>query len=247
MSVKLENISFDYNGRKILDSFNLEFPTHSFSSIVGTSGCGKTTLLNIISGVEKNFCGSIQYNFPNYHEKTPISYMTQENLLIPFYSVYENLTLILKIQGLENQNDKKYLDDLLKNFRLEQYLHYKPSQLSVGMKQKVALIRSFLILSPLMLLDEPFCALDYITRQYFIQELSFFQQKKQRTTILVTHDIDEAIFLSDVIYIFDRNGQGVKKLSVHLDQEKNIFETPLSSKFQKYKKELFQLIQSLSI
>jgi ABC-type nitrate/sulfonate/bicarbonate transport system ATPase subunit len=246
MALELQDISYFYQSRKILDNISLTIKEGQFVSIIGPSGCGKTTLLNIMSGFERNYQGNIiiKKEFKGYLNK-PLSFMTQKDLLIPFLTIYENLALALKIQKIPKNQIQQKIDTWLNPFKLEKNLLKKPSQLSGGERQRVSLLRAFLIPSFFMLLDEPFCSLDYITRIAFIQILKRLKKEEKKTVVLVTHDIDEALFLSDIIYCINKEGALKESFPITLNRE-DIYQALISQDFINYKKELIKYLKTIS-
>lgn len=183
-----------------LKNFNLTIFPGEFVSIIGPSGCGKTTLFNIISGIDKETSGTIF--FDENIEKSrrgKFGYMFQEPLLLPWRTIEENLVLGLDIRRISRKISLEKARALLKEFNLEKYADQYPSSLSGGMKQKVALLRTLLFNDTFLLLDEPFGALDQITRNSLQLWLKKVLKKFRTTTLFITHDIREAKILSDRI------------------------------------------------
>ncbi len=173
----IKNISFDVKEKEFL-------------SIVGTSGCGKSTLLNILAYLDISTSGTIKY----FKEKPIIGYMFQSDALLPWLTILENACLGLEIQGIKNEENINYTKNLLINYGLIDFLDKYPDQLSGGMKQRVALIRTLAIKPDILLLDEPFSALDYQTRLSVSNDVYEIIKNENKTVIMITHDIAEAIF-----------------------------------------------------
>lgn len=183
-----------------LKNFNLSIFSGEFVSIIGKSGCGKTTLFNIISGVDNQTSGII--SFDGNIEKSrrgKFGYMFQDSLLLPWRTVEENLILGLDIHRIPKKVSLKKARSLLKKFNLEKYAKEYPSTLSGGMKQKVSLLRTILFNDSFLLLDEPFGALDQITRNTLQLWLKKVLKKFNTTVLFITHDISEAKLLSNRI------------------------------------------------
>lgn len=161
-----------------------------FLSIVGSSGCGKSTLLNILSGLENASSGEIISNIENIK----IGYMLQEDALLPWLNVYENAIIGLKIQKNDTNANKAYVKELLIKYGLKNFLTKHPKELSGGMRQRVALIRTLAIKPDLLLLDEPFSALDYQSRLKVSDDVYKIIKAENKTVVMITHDIAEAIF-----------------------------------------------------
>lgn len=201
----IKNLSKNYsliNNKAVvvLKNFNLTVFVGEFVSIIGPSGCGKTTLFNIIAGVERETSGTISLdgNVDNLR-RGKFGYMFQEPLLLPWKTVEENLILGLDVRRIPRKISVKKARTLLKEFNLEKYKDEYPSTLSGGMKQKLALLRTLLFNDSFLLLDEPFRALDQITKNNLQLWLKKVLKKYKTTVLFITHDIREAKFLSDRI------------------------------------------------
>ena len=207
----IKNLSKNYllsNKKTVtaLKNFNLKVFPGEFVSIIGPSGCGKTTLFNIIAGVEEQTFGTISLdgNIENSRQGK-FGYMFQNPLLLPWRTIKENLILGLDIKKVSKEIAFKKAFSLLKEFNLEKYEDQYPSVLSGGMKQKVSLLRTLLFNDSFLLLDEPFGALDQITRQSLQLWLKQVLKKFMTTTLFITHDIREAKLLSDRIIELKKN------------------------------------------
>lgn len=194
----LENIGKDFGNLEVLKDINLEVKKGEFVSILGPSGSGKTSLFRIISGLDQADRGQI------YRENKEIGYMPQDDSLLPWKNLEDNIALPLLLKGKEKEEIKEAYYDLLPFFGLEGFEKYYPSQLSGGMKQRAALLRTFLTGADLLLLDEPFAALDAITRISLQEWLLTVWEKFETSILFVTHSIEEAIYLSDRIYVLSR-------------------------------------------
>jgi ABC-type nitrate/sulfonate/bicarbonate transport system ATPase subunit len=208
--------SFSLNNNQyisVLNKINFSVFPKEFISVIGPSGCGKTTLFNIISGVDEQSSGTI---FLDGHivnaRQGKFGYMFQEPLLLPWRTVTENLILGLDILNVPKEIAKKKACLLLKQFNLETFACQLPLVLSGGMKQKVALLRTILFNNSFLLLDEPFGALDQITRTTLQLWLMKVIKKFMITTLLITHDIREAILLSDRIIVLSNRPAKIQKI-----------------------------------
>jgi len=196
--------SFTVNGAElpVLKEISLHVNSGEFVSLIGPSGCGKSTLFNIICGLLNPDSGEV---ILGNEEKSPakevISYMPQKDLLLPWRSVLNNVILAREITGENKETIKEQAVQLLPLFGLEGFENCYPSELSGGMRQRAALMRTMLARKRLLLLDEPFGALDAITRTDMQRWLLEVWSKFKQAILLVTHDIDEAIFLSDRVYV----------------------------------------------
>lgn len=221
---------------EVLGNINLSLPENGFVSIIGPSGCGKSTILRILAGLEDDYSGSILVDgteLKNFSGK--FSYMPQKDLLMPWRTVYKNIVLPLEISSKADKADSLGVKNLIREFGLEGFENFYPSQISGGMRQRAGLLRTFLMDSDVMLLDEPFGALDAITRikmqEWLLQVLS----EHKKSVLFVTHDIEEAIFLSDRVYVLsDRPACVVDTLFIELPRPRT-HEMLSTHEFLKYK------------
>lgn len=183
-----------------------------FLSILGPSGCGKSTLLNIISGLLKQSSGTVTYNNePIRNNLDKIGYMFQKDHLFDWTSVWNNVILGLKIKGLLTDENIARVEALLDNYDLTKFKDHKPTELSGGMRQKVALIRTLALNPKILFLDEPFSALDYQTRLNVCDEIHQIIKLEGKTVIMVTHDIGEAISTSNRIIVLSKRPSVIKR------------------------------------
>lgn len=211
MKLSVRNLSYSYDGQRVLEKLNMDVKTGEFVSILGPSGCGKSTLLNILAGMLKPETGSVQVDGQEIHGVTPhFAYMPQSDLLFPWLTILDNVCLYGKVQKL----GKDFRERAAANFEafgLAGYENAYPRQLSGGMRQRAAFLRTAMCTADILLLDEPFGALDVITRADMQNWLQEKRAALGRTTVLVTHDIDEAIYLSDRILMMDGSPAGFQK------------------------------------
>lgn len=212
-----------------------------FIAIVGPSGCGKSTLLSLISGLLTPESGTILLHGRDIKDsKTDIGYMLQKDHLFEWRTIYSNLKLGLEIQKKDTPENRKHIDELLKSYGLSKFKNAKPSQLSGGMRQRAALIRTLALNPGLLLLDEPFSALDYQTRLSVCDDIASIIKKEHKTAILVTHDLSEAISVADrVIVLTKRPGRIRKIVPIQIDMEER---TPMKSRNAPEFKDYFNLI-----
>ncbi len=220
-AVELKHIKMNYQEESgetaaIHDvSFSVE--PGEFVSIVGPSGCGKSTLLSIICGLIKPSSGSVWVQGECVDKPNPaLGYMLQRDQLLEWRNILNNALLGLEIQKRMTPENIDYVDMLLDKYGLGDFKYKRPSALSGGMRQRAALIRVLALKPDLLLLDEPFSALDYQTRLYVADEIGSIIRQENKTAILVTHDISEAVSLSDRVIVLSRRPSVVK------------FETPIS-------------------
>lgn len=224
-----------------LNDINLTVETGQFVSVVGPPGCGKSTLLSLISGLIKPESGEIKINGqPPEHSNTHVGYMLQKDNLFEWRTVYGNVLLELENQKKVTKTTTKNVDTMLKNYGLNGLKNVRPSQLSVGMRQKVALIRTLALEPDLLLLDEPFAALDNRTRLRICNDICGILRKENKTVILATHDLSEAISMSDVVVVLSKRPGTVKKIvPIQLSKENR---TPISSRSAPQFKNYFNAI-----
>ena len=232
--LELQDISHSYHGMEgettALSHLSFSLKQGDFVSIVGPSGCGKSTLLSIISGLIPPENGKVNLNGSH------IGYMLQKDHLLEWRSVYRNIILGLEVQHKVSPETRDKAHKLLKQYGLEQFANAKPSELSGGMRQRVALIRTLILEPDLLLLDEPFSALDYQSRLAVGDDIGQIIRRENRTAILVTHDLAEAISLGDRVIVLTERPASVKTIvPITFPAEKN---TPLlrrnTSEFNEY-------------
>ena len=208
--VELKNISLKYQTpnaeTEAIRDISLSVYKGEFISIVGPSGCGKSTLLSIISGLITPSSGSILKD-----ANLRPGYMLQKDHLFEWRTILANTLLGLEIKNELTDESKKYAEELLERYGLSDFKNHRPSELSGGMRQRAALIRTLAIKPDILLLDEPFSALDYQTRLSVSDEIGTIIKKENKTAILVTHDISEAISLSDRIIVLSKRPAKVYK------------------------------------
>lgn len=186
----LKKIYHDELGETLaIDNINIDINEKEFISIVGPSGCGKSTLLSILAGLEKKSDGNISIN-----SDVKLGYMLQNDSLFPWRTVYDNCLLGLEVKNKLNDDTIKNVLSLLKQYGLYEFKDKYPRNLSGGMKQRVALIRTITLNPDILLLDEPFSALDYQTRITLSEDLYNIIKKENKTAIMVTHDLAELRF-----------------------------------------------------
>ncbi len=238
--LQLKDISLSYHTKEgevlALCGINFNVEKNEFVSIVGPSGCGKTTILSLIAGLLKSTKGEVLLDGEKISKDTNIGYMFQRDNLFPWRTIYKNVCIGLEIKHKKkDQQSLQHVEDLLKKYGLYEFRNSYPSQLSGGMRQRAALIRTLCLKPKILLLDEPFSALDYQTKLSVCDDVHSIITKEKQTAILVTHDISEAISVSDRVIVLSKRPAKVK--SIQTIDLKNI-ESPLkrreSPKFSKY-------------
>ena len=231
--LEVKNICKTYqaqNGEiEALRNISFDVKEGEYISIIGPSGCGKSTLLSIIAGLENKTSGEICID-------GKIGYMLQKDNLLEWRTIYKNVLLGLEIQKENTDENKKYVEELLKKYGLYEFKDKYPTQLSGGMRQRVALIRTLAIRPNILLLDEAFSALDYQTRLMVTEDIYKILKNENITALMVTHDISEAISMSDRVIVLSHRPAIVKKIyDIDFEMEDR---TPLNCrekpKFSKY-------------
>ncbi len=220
--IKLENLSksfaMDGGTLHVLEAVDFYAADGEFVAVIGPSGCGKSTLLNIIAGLEEPTEGSILLDGrPATQRLGEVAYMHQKDLLLPWRTVLDNAVLGLEIQGVRRVEARDRAQELLEQFGLRGFEKSYPWTLSGGMRQRAAFLRTVLADQEVILLDEPFGALDALTRVKMQEWLLHIWDDLKKTVVLITHDVDEAILLSDRVYVLTaRPGQVKLVLPVDL-------------------------------
>ena len=213
---------------KALDKLSIKIKKGDFVAIVGSSGCGKSTLLTIISGIDKDYDGVIK----TLTDSNNIGYMLQQDALLPWLTIKENCMLGLKIKGIK---DETYVNNLIQKYGLEKFKNKKPDTLSGGMKQRVALIRTLATNPDILLLYEPFSALDYQTRLSVENDIYNIIKEENKTAIMVTHDIFEAISMACKVIVLTNRPAKVKNIyDICLDDKKDPISNRNDKKFSYY-------------
>lgn len=210
--LKLENVSLTYQTKtdeiKAIDKMSFGLNKGEFVSIIGPSGCGKTTVLSMIAGLLKPTSGKITFS----EDGNKIGYMLQKDHLFPWRTIEKNILLPLEIKKLKDDAHVAYVNGLLKKYGLYDFKKNYPDELSGGMRQRVALIRTLAASPDILLLDEPFSALDYQTRLAVCDDVYNIIKSENKSSILVTHDISEAISMSDKIVVLSKRPSRVKHI-----------------------------------
>lgn len=208
LSVKNLSKTYQTSDCEVCAIKNISFDVEEgdFISIIGPSGCGKSTILSLLSGLINKSSGTIDYSNLSF------SYMLQEDCLLPYLNVFDNCIIGLKIKKIENIENKNYVLKLLDKYKLKDFIYKFPYELSGGMKQRVALIRTLSIKPDILLLDEPLSALDYQSRISIGKDIYNIIKEERKTVIMVTHDINEAISFSNKIIVLTNRPSTIKKI-----------------------------------
>ena len=236
--LEVKNLKKSYHTLKneitALDDISFSVNKGEFISIVGPSGCGKSTILSILSNLINKSDGEI-----NINKNTNIAYMLQDDCLLPFKTILENCLIGLEINNCLNKDNKKYVINLLNTYGLGDFINSYPKNLSGGMRQRVALIRTLAIKPDILLLDEALSSLDYQSRLAISDDLYNIIKKENKTAIMVTHDIGEAISMSDKIIVLTNRPAKIKNIyEIKYDNKS----TPMNNRKTKEYNKYFDLI-----
>ncbi|MGN6217826.1 MAG: ABC transporter ATP-binding protein [Solirubrobacterales bacterium] len=202
-AILLREVEHAYGELRTLDRLDLEVPAHGVIGLVGPSGCGKSTLLELICGLREPSGGSVAVGGESAAERrlARCAYMPQRDLLLPWYSAIDNASLALRNQGMRRGAARSAAAALFERFGLAGFEAARPAELSGGMRQRVAFLRTLIAGKPVLALDEPFASLDAITRAEMQEWLASALRGDPRTVVLVTHDVEEALYLCDRVAV----------------------------------------------
>ena len=239
--LEVKNISKKYQSKQgeiqALQNVNFRIKSGEFVSIIGPSGCGKSTLLSIISGLEPKTTGEIYIEGNKIEGISPkIGYMLQKDCLLEWRTIWNNVMLGLELKGIKTKESKQYVEKLLKKYNLYDFKDKYPQELSGGMRQRAALIRTLAVKPKTLLLDEAFSALDYQTRIMVTNDIYNILRKEKITALIVTHDISEAISMSDRVLVLTKRPGTIKdihKIDFEIEN-RNPINCRESPKFSKY-------------
>lgn len=215
--LEVKNIGKKYQNKEgeilALKNVNFRVKKGEFVSIIGPSGCGKSTLLSIIAGLEEKTTGEIYIEGEKVNRiSSKIGYMLQRDCLLEWRNILSNTMFGLEVKGKKDNVNKEYVLELLKKYNLYEFKDKYPSELSGGMRQRVALIRTLAVKPKILLLDEAFSALDYQTRIMVTNDIYYILRKEKITAIIVTHDISEAISMSDRVLVLSKRPGTIKDI-----------------------------------
>lgn len=241
--LQVKQVSKSYGTEQIIENISLELNEGELVSLLGVSGGGKTTLFNIIAGLSKPDNGEVILDGENITAKPGrVSYMLQKDLLLPYKNIADNVALPLVIRGMKKKDARAKAIEHFDEFGLAGTEKKYPAQLSGGMKQRAALLRTYLFSERVALLDEPFSALDMLTKSSMHQWYLNVMEKIKLSTLFITHDIDEAILLSDRIYLLTGKPGTITKEIVIKEPKPRRKDFNLSDEFLAYKKEIIDVL-----
>lgn len=248
--LKIQDITKKYqakNGEIIaIEKIQFGVKPGEFISIIGPSGCGKSTLLSIIAGLEPKTTGKILLEGKEITNISPkIGYMLQKDSLLEWRTIYQNVIFGLEVKHMKDKENEEYVLNLLKKYKLYEFKDKYPNQLSGGMRQRVALIRTLAIKPKILLLDEAFSALDYQTRIMVTNDIFHILKNEKITVLIVTHDISEAISMADRVIVLSQRPATIQNIhTIDFEMENR---TPIncrnSPKFSKYFNDLWKELE----
>lgn len=240
----VNNISVSFGGNKIIEDISIELNKGEIVCLLGVSGAGKTTLFNVVSGLLYPGTGNVLLDDSDITGQAgKVSYMLQKDLLLPFKTVIDNVALPLIIKGEKKKKARETASGFFKDFGLEGTEKLYPHQLSGGMRQRAAMLRTYLFSDEIALLDEPFSALDTITKSNMHKWYLDVMEQIKLSTIFITHDIDEAILLSDRIYIMTgKPGKIIHEIKI-TEPKPRKKEFNVSNQFIEYKREILRILE----
>lgn len=241
--LSVNNIYKSFGDISVIDDVSLKLKENEFVSLLGPSGSGKSTIFNIIAGLIKPDKGKVYIEDMDFTGRSGrVSYMYQKDLLLPWKKIIDNAALPLVIKGTKKKEAREMVKGYFKIFGLEGFEYKYPFQLSGGMRQRAALMRTYMFSKDIILLDEPFGGLDAITKRRMQYWLLDVLSNLNASIIFITHDIDEAIFLSDRVYILSDRPARVKteiKIDLPRPRKNQVITTP---RFNEIKKDIINIL-----
>lgn len=241
MSVSFQQVNKHFGDLEVVQNFNTQIKAGELVALVGPSGCGKSTLLHILAGLEKPSGGKVFANDKKVKGPSPErTLMFQEHALYPWLTLRDNVAMALELQKVSKKQARQEASQWLEKVQLSGFDDYYPHQVSGGMRQRAAIARAFIAKPEVLLLDEPFGALDALTRMTLQDELLKLIKETNPTVLLVTHDVDEALFLADRVLVFSQRPSRVLK-------EIELAHLPKSHDLTQFAKERSEILQLLGI
>ena len=241
--LEVKNISKSFDGKPVLQDISIELNRGELVCLLGVSGGGKTTLFNVISGLLQPDQGSIWLDGNDItNQPGSISYMLQKDLLLPYRTIEDNVSLPLLLKGMNKKEARLKVSPMFAEFGLDGTQKKYPAQLSGGMRQRAALLRTYMFSQDVALLDEPFSALDTLTKSTIHKWYLDVMDKIQLSTLFITHDIDEAILLSDRIYLLSGSPGRITEEIVIREEKPRMEDFNLTPEFLEYKRKILSLL-----
>ena len=244
-ALEVRDVTFSYDNKTpVIENINITLQEGELVCLLGVSGGGKTTLFNVIAGLNVPQKGSVLLNGENITGKTgKISYMLQKDMLLPFRTVVDNVAMPLILKGMPKRKAREKASAMFEQFGIEGTQKKYPAELSGGMRQRAALLRTYMFSSEAALLDEPFSALDTITKSEMHRWYLDVMERIKLSAIFITHDVDEAIFLSDRIYLLGGKPGTITDEIVISEPKPRRKDFNLTEEFLRYKRQIVSKIQ----
>ncbi|MBR5272061.1 MAG: ABC transporter ATP-binding protein [Clostridia bacterium] len=241
--LEVKNINKSFDGKPVLQDVSIELNEGELVCLLGVSGSGKSTLFNIISGILQADSGTVLLDGEDVTNKSGhISYMLQKDMLLPYRTIEDNVALPLLLKGEKKKVARAAVSALFDRFGLDGTQKKYPSQLSGGMRQRAALLRTYIFSRSVALLDEPFSALDALTKASMHKWYLDLMQNIRLSTVFITHDVDEAILLSDRIYLLSGSPARITQEIVINETKPRRDDFPLTQEFLEYKRKILSLL-----
>ena len=242
--LEVKNVSKSFDGKPVLRSVSVELNQGEIVCLLGVSGGGKTTLFNIISGLLTPDSGQVLLDGKDVtNQPGQISYMLQKDLLLPYRTIEDNVALPLLLKGIKKKEARRQVSPMFSQFGLEGTQKKYPAQLSGGMRQRAALLRTYMFSKDVALLDEPFSALDTITKSSMHSWYLDVMEKIRMSTLFITHDIDEAILISDRIYLLSGSPGEITEEIIISEPKPRREDFNLTEEFLEYKRKILSLLR----
>ncbi len=241
--LEVRNVSKRFDGKSVLRDVSIELNRGELVCLLGVSGGGKSTLFNIISGLIRPDCGSVLLDGEEItNQPGRVSYMLQKDMLLPYRTIEDNVALPLMLRGMKKKEARLGVSPLFSQFGLDGTQKKYPSELSGGMRQRAALMRTYLFSRDVALLDEPFSALDALTKNSMHRWYLDVMEKIHLSTLFITHDIDEAILLSDRIYLLSGTPGEIAGEIIIREQKPRRDDFNLTPEFLEYKRKILSML-----
>jgi ABC-type nitrate/sulfonate/bicarbonate transport system ATPase subunit len=241
--LEVKNVSKSFDGNPVLKDISIELNKGELVCLLGVSGGGKTTLFNVISGLLSPDNGQVLLDGTDVtNQPGHISYMLQKDLLLPYRTIEDNVALPLLLKGVKKKEARRQVSPMFSQFGLEGTQKKYPAQLSGGMRQRAALLRTYMFSKDVALLDEPFSALDTITKSAMHSWYLDVMEKIRMSTLFITHDIDEAILISDRIYLLSGSPGEIKEEIIIVEPKPRSENFNLTEEFLEYKRRILSLL-----